>query len=296
MRVFVTGGSGFIGSAVVPDLISAGHRVLGLARSEASARALTAAGAEVLRGDLNDVKSLRAGAAESEGIIHLGFIHDFAHFEASVKTDRLAVEAMGEVLQGSGRPFVLASGTAGLAPGKVATEDSPYDPQLHPRSATAVFALGLAERGVRVSLVRLSPTVHGEGDHGFIKTLVEVARQKGVSGYIGDGSNRWSAVHRLDAAPMFRLSLEKAPPGSVLHAVGEESVTTRTIAEAIAKGIGVPAASIAADAAMAHFGWIGRFFAIDAPASSALTRQRMAWKPTHATLMEDLEAGHYFAA
>jgi nucleoside-diphosphate-sugar epimerase len=159
-----------------------------------------------------------------------------------------------------------------------------------------VFALGLAQRGVRVSLVRLSPTVHGEGDHGFIKTLVEIARQKGASGYIGDGSNRWSAVHRLDAAPMFRLALEKAQPGAILHAVGEESVATRKIAEAIAKGLGVSAASIAPDAAMAHFGWMGRFFALDAPASSALTRQRMGWNPTHATLREDLEAGYYFAA
>lgn len=295
MRVFVTGASGFIGSAVVPDLLSAGHRVLGLARSEASAKALSAAGAEVLRGDLNDPESLRVGASECEGVIHLGFIHDFNNFEASVRTDLRAIETMGGALEGSGRPFVLASGTLGIAPGRVLTEDVPYDPRMHPRMANAVVAMGLAQRGVRVSFVRLSPTVHGPNDHGFIATLVGIAREKGVSGYIGDGANRWNAVHRLDAAPLFRLALEKAPPGRILHAVADEEVPTRQIAEVIGRKLGLPVASVSPEAAGAHFGWIGRFFAFDQPASSAITRQQMGWSPTHPGLIADLEEGLYTA-
>jgi nucleoside-diphosphate-sugar epimerase len=294
MRVFVTGASGFIGSAVVPELISAGHRVLGLARSEASARALAAAGADVHRGDLNDPESLRAGAAESEGVVHLGFIHDFDHFEASVQTDLRAIETIGGVLDGSGRPFVIASGTLGIAPGRVATEEVPFEAKTHPRTANAVVALGLAQRGVRVSFVRLSPTVHGKGDHGFVKRLVDIAREKGVSAYIGDGGNRWNAVHRLDAAPLFRLALEKAPSGAILHAVGEEGIATRTIAEVIGRKLGLPVASLSHEAASAHFGWLARFFAIDQPASSAITRTQMGWNPSHPGLIEDLEEGHYF--
>jgi nucleoside-diphosphate-sugar epimerase len=294
MRVFVTGASGFIGSAVVPELISAGHRVLGLARSETSARALAAAGAEVHRGDLNDAESLRAGAAASEGVIHLGFIHDFEHFEDSVRTDLRAIETIGGVLEGSGRPFVLASGTIGLAPGRVATEDIPFDPKSHARIANAAVALGLAQRGVHVSFVRLSPTVHGKGDHGFVKRLVDIAREKSVSSYVGNGANRWNAVHRLDAAPLFRLALEKAPSGAVLHAVGEEGVPARKIAEVIGRKLGLPVASVSPDGAAAHFGWLARFFAIDQPASSAITRTQMGWNPTHQGLIEDLEEGHYF--
>lgn len=293
MRVFVTGASGFIGSAVVPELISAGHRVLGLARSEASANALGAAGAEVLRGDLNDPESLRAGSAEAEGVIHLGFIHDFDNFEASIRTDLRAIETMGGVLAGSGRPLVFASGVVGLMPGRVATEEMPFDPKAHPRAANAVAALALAERGVRVSCVRLAPTVHGPGDHGFVKRLVDIAREKGVSGYIGEGKNRWPAVHRLDAGSLFRRALEKAPVGSIVHGVAEEGVPTRTIAETIGRKLGLPVAPIAAEAAGAHFGWLARFFALDQPASSALTRARLGWNPTHPGLVEDLEAGHY---
>ncbi|HXJ21053.1 MAG TPA: SDR family oxidoreductase [Polyangia bacterium] len=294
MRVFVTGASGFIGSAVVPELISAGHRVLGLARSETSARALAAAGADVLRGDLNDTNSLQAGATESDGVIHLGFIHDFHDYEASLRTDLRAIETMSGVLEGSGRPFVFASGVAALLPGRLATEEVPFAPGQHARATNAIVALGFAARGVRVSCVRLAPTVHGPGDHGFVRRLVEVAREKGVSGYIGDGQNHWPAVHRLDAARLFRLALEKAPAGSVLHGVADQGVPTRTIAEIIGRKLALPVVAIAPDAANAHFGWIGRFFAMDQPASSALTRERLSWTPTHPGLIEDLEAGHYF--
>jgi len=267
---------------------------LGLARSEASARALGAAGAEVIRGDLNEPKSLQVGAAEAEGVVHLGFIHDFDNFEASIRADLRAIETMGAVLEGSGRPLVFASGVVGLVPGQLATEEVPFDPRAHPRAANAVVALALAERGLRVSAVRLAPTVHGPGDHGFVRRLVDIAREKGVSGYIGEGQNRWPAVHRLDAARLFRLALEKAPAGSVVHGVADEGVQTRTIAEIIGRKLGLPVASIAPEAAGAHFGWLGRFFAMDQPASSALTRQRMGWNPTHPGLVDDLEAGHYF--
>jgi nucleoside-diphosphate-sugar epimerase len=296
MRVFITGASGFIGSAVVPELLSAGHRVLGLARSEASAKALAAAGAQAQRGDLNDPESLRAGAKDSEGVVHLGFIHDFDNYEASVRTDLRAIETIGSVLAGSGRPLVIASGTLGLAPGRVATEETPFDPKVNPRAGNAVAALGLVQKGVRVSFVRLAPTVHGKGDHGFIRRLVDIARKKRVSGHIGDGASRWNAVHRLDAARLFRLALENAPAGSMLHAVGDEGVPTRRIAEIIGRKLGLPVASIAPAAAGPHFGWLGRFFAVDQPASSALTRERMGWNPTHPGLIEDLEDGHYFSS
>jgi nucleoside-diphosphate-sugar epimerase len=294
MRVFVTGASGFIGSAVLPELRSADHEVLALARSEASATALAAAGVEVHRGDLNDLDGLAAGAAAADGVIHLGFIHDFKNIADSLRTDRHAIETMGRALAGSGRPFVLASGTLGIAPGRLATEDIPYDGTSHPRHANAVAALAFAEQGVRVSFVRLSPTVHGQGDHGFVPRLIEVAREKGVSGHMGDGENRWNAVHRLDAARLFRLALEKAPAGSVLHAVADEAVPTRMIAEIIGRQLNVPIASVPPDAVDTHFGWIGRFFAMDQPASSALTRERLGWEPTHPGLIEDLDAGHYF--
>lgn len=293
MRVFVTGASGFIGSALVPELISAGHRVLALARSEASAKALATAGAEVLRGDLNEPQRLQVGAAESEGVVHLGFIHDFANFDASIRTDARAIETMGAVLAGSPRPFVFASGVLGVAPGRLATEGVPFDPKSHPRIANGALALALAERGVRVSAVRLAPTVHGAGDHGFVRRLADIAREKGVSGYIGDGANRWPAIHRLDAARLFRLALEKAPAGAVVHGVAEEGIPTRTIAEIIGRKLRLPVASVSPEAAGGHFGWLGRFFALDQPASSALTREQLGWTPTGPTLVEDLEAGHY---
>jgi nucleoside-diphosphate-sugar epimerase len=295
MRIFVTGASGFIGSAVVPELIAAGHQVLGLARSDASARVIEALGAEVHRGDLNDFASVQAGAAESEGTIHLGFIHDFSNFEASLRTDRAVIDALGEALAGTQRPLVVAGGTLALAPGQLATEDMAFDAQVHGRHENAIAALDTAKRGVRASLMRFSPTVHGEGDHlGFISMLVKIAREKQVSGYIGDGSNRWNAVHRLDAARLVRLGVERARAGSILHAVADEGVTTRTIAEIIGKKLQIPVSSIAPPDAAGHFGWFARLFAMDQPASSAITRRQMDWNPTHASLVEDLESGHYF--
>ena len=305
MRVFVTGASGWIGSAVVPELIDAGHQVIGLARSDASAAALTAAGAEVLRGTLDDLDRLLSAAAASDGVIHLAFKHDIAFsggFEAAADADRRAVETFGEALAGSDRPFLIASGTAGLVPGRVATERDGLDPGSAAtpgsgpeiRRATAHLTLSLASRGVRSSVVRLPPTVHGDGDHGFMATLVGVARDKGVSGYIGDGANRWPAVHRLDAAHLFCLALEKAPAGSVLHAVADEGVPIRAVAEVIGRHLGLPVAAIAPQDAAGHFGWLAAFIGIDSPASSVLTRELLGWQPVQPGLLDDLDKGHYF--
>ncbi len=296
MRVFVTGASGFIGSAVVPELIAAGHQVVGLARSDASAVALAAAGAQVHRGDLEDLDSLRAGAAASDGVIHLAFIHDFSRYQNAARVDLRAIETLGAALEGSGRPLVIASGTIGLATGRVATERDTPDPNSFaaPRVAAARTTLSFATRGVRPSVVRLPPSVHGEGDRAFIATLINIARDKGVSGYIGDGANRWCAVHRRDAARLFRLALEKAPAGSVLHGVAEEGLPIRTIAEVIGRHLDLPVAPVSPEDADRHFGWLGTFLAADVPTSSALTRETMGWQPTHPGLIDDLEEGHYF--
>jgi nucleoside-diphosphate-sugar epimerase len=294
MRVFVTGASGWIGSAVVPELIGAGHQVVGLARSDASAAALVAAGAEVQRGALDDLDSLRAGAAASDGVIHLAFIHDFAQYESAARTDRRAIETLGAALEGSDRPLVIASGTLGVAPGRVGTERDAPDAGAAPRAVSAEVTLALASRGVRAAVLRLPPTVHGEGDHGFVATLVAIARAKGVSGYIGDGSNRWPAVHRLDAAHLFRLALEEAPARSVLHAVADEGVPVRDIAEVIGRHLNLPAVSISPEDAGEHFGWLGAFLGADSAASSALTREQMGWEPTQPGLIDDLDEGHYF--
>ncbi|MFF4399701.1 SDR family oxidoreductase [Streptomyces sp. NPDC001480] len=305
MRVFVTGASGWIGSAVVPELIGAGHQVVGLARSDSSAAALTAAGAEVRRGTLDDLDVLRSAAAESDGVIHLAFKHDIAFsgdFQGAADADRRAVEAFGEALAGSGRPFVLASGILGLTPGRVATEEDtgPHLALDHlgdgPRTRldTARLTLSLASRDVRSSVVRLPPTVHGEGDHGFMAALIGIARAKGVSGHVGDGTNRWPAGHRSDAAHLFRLALEKAPAGSVLHATAEEGVPIRTVAEVIGRHLDVPVATVAPEAAAEHFGWLAGFIALDSPASSTLTRELLGWQPAGPGLVDDLDKGHYF--
>lgn len=294
MRVFVTGASGWVGSAVVPELINAGHHVVGLARSDESTDAVWAAGAEVHRGSLEDLESLHEGAAKSDGVIHLAFIHDFSHYEAANQADRQAIEAMGSALQGSDRPLVIASGVATTARARPATENDPAAPDF-PRSRATTMTLALAEKGVRSSVVRLAPTTHGRGDKGFVPIVINIAREKGLSGYVGDGSNRWPAVHRSDAARVFRLALEEAPAGSVWHAVADEGVPTRTIAEVIGRHLDLAVEPIPAERASEHFGWMGMFWGgIDAPTSSALTRERLGWEPTGPSLIEDLEQGHYF--
>ena len=295
MNVFVTGASGWIGSAVVPQLLAAGHQVVGLARSDGAAAAVADLGAEVRRGDLDDLDGLRAAAEASDGVVHLGFKHD-ADFADAGRTERAAVETLGKALEGSDRPFLLASGIALLAPGRVLTERdaTPMVGPEAPRGGAEELALSYAERGVRAVSLRFAVTLHGEGDHGFVSTLVGVARDRGASGYVGAGANRWPAVHRLDAARLVRSALERSPAGSVVHGVAEEGVPARAIAEAIGRGLGVPVRSVDPDDAAEHFGWIGMFFAADAPASSALTRDRLDWTPTHPGLIEDLDAGSYF--
>lgn len=296
MRLFVTGASGFIGSALVPELIGAGHEVTGLARSDASAAAIEAAGAQVHRGALDDLDSLRAGAAASDGVIHLAAIHDFSDYVAAGQVDLRAIEAIGAVLEGSGRPLVIPSGVLGLAAGRLATERDTPEPGSLPAVGRpgAQAAPSLAARGVRSSVVRLAPTVHGEGDHAFVPMLITIAREKGVSGYVGDGSNRWPAVHVLDAAHLFRLAVEEAPAGSILHGVADEGVPTRDIAEAIGRHLNLPVVSIPAEQAAEHFDWLGLIFAADVPTSSALTRELLDWQPTHPGLLDDLDKGHYF--
>jgi nucleoside-diphosphate-sugar epimerase len=306
MRIFVTGASGWIGSAVVPELIGAGHEVIGLARTDDSAAALIAAGAEVHRGSLDDLDSLRSAASASGGVIHLAFKHDLAFsgdFLGAADADRRAVETFGEVLAGTDRPLVIASGTLGVAPGRVATELDGHDddpsvaafgegPRV--RRATAEFVLSLASHGVRSSVMRLPPTNHGDGDHGFVATLVAIARDKGVSGYIDDGSNRWPAVHRLDSARLFRLVVERAPAGSTLHAVADQGVPIRDVAEVIGRHLDLPVVSISPGDAVEHFTWLARFLAADSPASSAMTRELLGWQPVNPGLIDDLDQGHYF--
>ncbi|MFI5284716.1 MAG: SDR family oxidoreductase [Candidatus Dormibacteria bacterium] len=306
MRVFVTGASGWIGSAVVSQLLEAGHQVVGLARSAASAAALAAAGAELRRGSLDDLALLGEAAAASDGVIHLAFKHDIAFsggFQAAADADRRAVEAFGEALAGSDRPLLIASGTLGMALGRVATERDGHDVSRElavlgggprTRHGTAELALSLASRGVRSSILRLPPTNHGQGDHGFMATLVRVARDKGVSGYIGDGSNRWPAVHRLDSAHLFRVALEGAPAGSTLHGVADEGVPLRDIAGVIGRHLDLPVVSIAPEDANEHFTPLGGFVGLDSPASSALTRALLRWEPIHPGLLDDLDQGHYF--
>jgi len=294
MRILVTGASGWIGSASVAQLISAGHHVLGLARSDESAARVASLGAEVVRGSLDDLGSLRAAAARAEGVVHLGYNHDFSQMAAAARTDRAAIDAFADVLQGSGGPLLIASGTLGLAPGRVGTEADMPNAGVHPRVGNAAHTIALAERGVRSIVVRFAPTVHGAGgDHGFVAVLAKTAREKGVSAFIGEGLNRWPAVHRLDAGKLVQLAIDKATPGSVLHAVAEEGVATREIAAALGQFLKVPVESIPAERAQAHFDWLGMFFGADAPASNLRTRELLGWEPVHATLLEDIAAGHY---
>lgn len=317
MKVFVTGATGFIGTAVVRELIAAGHQVVGLARSDASAAALMAAGAGVQRGDIDNLDALRDGAVAADGVIHLAYFHEFTHASfatrlrvmlrgsprgiarrfttAAADADRRAIETFGAAFAGSDRPLIIAYGLFGLAEGRASTEqDRPLPSFPNPRRFSEQTALALATRGVRSASVRLAPTVHGKDDHGFMATLIKTARAKGVSAYVGDGSNCWPAVHRLDAAHLFRLALEKSPAGSVLHGVAEEGVPTRVIAEVIGRHLNLPAASIPPKEAVSHFGWLGTFFGAEAAASSTLTRQEMGWQPTQPGLIDDLEQGHYF--
>lgn len=297
MHVFVTGASGWIGSAVVDELLAAGHDVTGLARSDASAAALAAKGARARRGDLDDSASIRAGAEDAEAVIHLANKHDFSNPAASNAAERAAVQTIGDVLAGSGRPLLLASGLAALSQGRPATEadPSPFHGPDSPRGGSENLALEFVDRGVRSVSLRFAPTVHGAGDHGFIAILAAIAREKGVSGYPGDGANRWAAVHRTDAARMVRLALEKAPAGSRLHAVAEEGVPTGDIADAIGRAFDLPVKSIAVDDVQDHFGWMATFFAMEMSASSAVTRELLGWTPTGPALVEDLDAGGYSA-
>ncbi len=296
MKVFVTGATGFVGSAVVAELINAGHQVLGLARSEVAEKALLSAGAEVHRGELEDLESLRQGALVSDGIIHTGFIHDFNRFEAVCEIDRAAIEAIGNAIIGSEKPFIVTSGTLIVNQGNVATEDMlpNYDGQ-NPRLASEKAVDDLAAKNVRVSVVRLSPSVHGEGDHhGFIPMLIDIARKKGLSAFIGDGTNQWTAVHRLDAAVLYKLALENVIPGARFHGVAEEAITVKSLAEAIGGQLGVPVISKSKDEAAEHFGWFEHFVTMNGSASGALTRERLNWETKHTTLIQDLAQGIYF--
>ena len=295
MRVFLTGATGFIGSAIVQELLGAGHEVLGLARTDAAADALARLGVRAHRGELADTASLAAAARACDGVIHTAFIHDFAAHAAAAETDRQAVTAMLGALEGSGKPLVATSVTVLLAHAHPATEDTPVpEASPNPRTKAEAMVLAAAGRDVRASVVRLPPSVHGAGDYGFVPMLARIARSKGVSAFISDGANRWPAVHRLDAARLFRLALERALPGARLHAVAEEGLALRTIAEAIGAGLGVPARGIAADEAQGHFDWLARFVAIDNPTSSALTRGSLGWQPKETDLLADMRNNGYF--
>ncbi|MBO0359379.1 SDR family oxidoreductase [Hymenobacter sp. BT186] len=297
MRIFVTGATGFVGSAIVQELLGAGHHVLGLARSEAAAQTLTAAGAEVHRGSLDDLDSLRRGAAASDGVIHCAFIHDFTQYAAAAEADRRAVEAVGAALAGSDRPFIVTSGFAGLTrQGDFMTEEDTLDPNLPAMRHSEGAALALVPQGVRAMVMRLAASVHDKGDHGFVPTLIAIARQKGVAAYIGDGSNRWPAVHRLDAAHLYRLALENGTAGARYHGVADAGIPMRDIAAVIGRHLNVPVASVTQEEAPAHFGWMAGFAGLDLAASSSLTQQRLSWHPSHPALFPDLEQGHYFTA
>jgi len=293
MRVFVTGATGFIGSAVVRELLEAGHQVLGLARSDQSAKSLLAEGAQVHRGDLRDLESLRAGAAAVDAVIHTAFIHDFSNYGPAAEADRQAIETLGAALVGSDRALVISSGTLVVqSRGPLATEEDGANSNF-PRKSEEAARL-VASRGVRVSTVRLPPTVHGNGDHGFVPRIIHLAREKGASAYVGDGHNRWPAVHRLDAARLYRLVVEKGSREARYHAVADEGVPFREIASLIGRRLNVPVTSKSCEEAPNHFDWLAHFVGIDGPASSARTRERLGWIPVQPGLIEDLDAEHYF--
>lgn len=295
MRVFVTGATGFIGSAIVQDLLANGHTVLGLARSDATAVRLAQWGVDVHRGDLSDTDSLAAGARACDGVIHTAFIHDFSQYEANAATDGRAMEAMASALEGSGKPLVATSVTTLLTPGSIGTEnDAPAPAGFASVRSVSEGVLLAAQRGVRVSAVRLPPSVHGKGDFGFVPMLIEVARRTGVAAYVGDGANRWPAIHRLDAARLFRLALEKAIAGSRLHGAAEEGIPMRDIAQTIGQGLGVPVRSMTVEEADAHFGWMASFAAIDNPISNAITRNAVGWQPQEVGLLADMQSSGYF--
>lgn len=293
MRVFVTGATGFVRSAVVQELLSAGHEVVGLARSDEGTEALAAAGAKSHHGSVEDLDSLRRGVETADGVIHLAFIHDFSRFVENCETDRRAIAAMGEVLAGSDRPLLITSGTGLVKPGRLALESDRYDPDhFHPRIASEQAAEAVAENGVKVMIARL-PQVHGEGDHGFTPILIGLAHDKGRAAYIGDGQARWAAVHRFDAARLYRLALEKGTAGARYHAVAEEGITLRALQEVIGRHLGVPVVSVSPDEARDYFGWFAHFASLDMPASSEWTRRTLGWEPTGPELFADMEA-HYF--
>jgi nucleoside-diphosphate-sugar epimerase len=296
VRVFVTGATGFIGSAIVRELTGAGHQVLGLARSDAAADALARAGFEAHRGDLTDTESLSAGARACDGVVHTAFIHDFSQYAANGEIDRLAIEAIGAALAGSGRPLVTTSGTAMtafMAPGRLATEeDAP--PVTVPRVGSEEATLSKASLDVRASVVRLPPTVHGDGDQGFVPQLITTARETGISAYVSDGLNRWPAVHRLDAAVLYRLALESGLAGARYHGVADEGVPTREIAGVIGRRLNLPVVAKSPAEATDHFGFVGMIFGMDCPASSARTREQLGWRPAQPGLIADLDGARYF--
>jgi nucleoside-diphosphate-sugar epimerase len=296
MRIFVTGATGFVGPAIVKELISAGHEVVGLARSDAAEKLLVIAGAQAYRGDLEDLESMRDGAANADAVIHTAFNHDFSNFKNSCETDRNVIKAFGNVLAGSDRPLVVTSAIGILPQGELVTEKTvPLSGSTaHPRAASEGAARISAKHGVKVSVIRLAPTVHGENDHNFIPTLIKLAKDKGVSAYVGEGNNRWPAVHRLDAARLFRIVLENGVAGSLYHAVAEEGIPFREIAGVIGKQLGIPIVSITPEEAVNHFGWFANFASIDIPASSQLTRAQLEWQPTEPGLIQDMSLSHYF--